>query len=179
MLYNKLYMNSVDPAHEIGENVTITDKSQLRSITPEQAIKIKSLRIENQVIDDTLRFKLLYYADDLYSVYFVGCNFFEGGWLVLNCAPTVSEIGFVNCLLSVDDLDRLLSALYPHHPTEVLDLTGNRLGDDPLRFVKCLSKNVFNFKSLSKLVISGNGFCPSIVPLLKETSNYCVDEIVL
>ena len=37
---------------EIGENVTITDRSQLLSITPEQAKKIKSLRIENQVIDD-------------------------------------------------------------------------------------------------------------------------------
>ena len=43
---------TIDPAHEIGENVTITDRSQLLSITPEQAKKIKSLRIENQVIDD-------------------------------------------------------------------------------------------------------------------------------
>ena len=42
---------TIDPAHEIGENVTITDRSQLLSITPEQAKKIKSLRIENQVID--------------------------------------------------------------------------------------------------------------------------------
>ena len=43
---------TVDPAHEIGENVTITERSQLLSITPKQAKKIKSLRIENQVIDD-------------------------------------------------------------------------------------------------------------------------------
>ena len=42
---------TIDPAHEIGENVTITERSQLMSITPEQAKKIKSLRIENQVID--------------------------------------------------------------------------------------------------------------------------------
>ena len=41
----------MDPAHEIGENLTITDRSQLLSITPEQAKKIKSLRIEDQVID--------------------------------------------------------------------------------------------------------------------------------
>mgnify|MGYP006916295403 CR=1 FL=1 len=27
--------NEIDPAHEIGENVTITEKSQLLSITPE------------------------------------------------------------------------------------------------------------------------------------------------
>ena len=41
-----------DPAFEIGENVTITDRSQLQHITPEKAKKIKSLRIENQVIDE-------------------------------------------------------------------------------------------------------------------------------
>ena len=33
------------------ENVTITERSQLLSITPEQAKKIKSLRIENQLLD--------------------------------------------------------------------------------------------------------------------------------
>ena len=27
--------DNLDPAHEIGENVTITDRSQLLSITPE------------------------------------------------------------------------------------------------------------------------------------------------
>ena len=43
---------TVDPAHEIGESLTITERSQLLSITPEQRKKIKSLRIENQVIDD-------------------------------------------------------------------------------------------------------------------------------
>ena len=42
---------TIDPAHEIGENLTITERSQLQSITPEQAKKIKSLRIEDQVID--------------------------------------------------------------------------------------------------------------------------------
>ncbi len=42
---------TIDPAYEIGESVTITDRSQLLSITPEQAKKIRSLRIENQEID--------------------------------------------------------------------------------------------------------------------------------
>ena len=42
----------IDAAHEMGESVTITDRTQLLSLTPVQAEKIKSLRIENQVIDD-------------------------------------------------------------------------------------------------------------------------------
>ena len=41
----------MDPAKENGEYVTITNKSQLLSITPEQAKKIKYLRIENMKID--------------------------------------------------------------------------------------------------------------------------------
>ena len=41
----------LNPSQVNGENVTITDRSQLLSITPEQIKKIKSLRIENQNID--------------------------------------------------------------------------------------------------------------------------------
>lgn len=37
---------TIDPAQEIGEYVTITERNQLLSITSEQAKKIKSLRIE-------------------------------------------------------------------------------------------------------------------------------------
>ena len=90
---------TVDPAHDIGENVTITDRSQLLSITPEQAKKIKSLRIENQVIDD-----------DVYSaiasakpkqVYFIDCSFSEDGKWILCEFPSVSKVGFIRCSLSV------------------------------------------------------------------------------
>ena len=42
----------INPAQEIGENVIITERRQLLSITQEQSKKIKSLRIENQEIDD-------------------------------------------------------------------------------------------------------------------------------
>ena len=44
----------MNPANEIGGNVTITERSQLFSITQEEVEKIKSLRIENQVIDDEI-----------------------------------------------------------------------------------------------------------------------------
>ena len=51
----------LNSSQEIGENVTITDISQLQSITPEQAKKIKSLRIENQDINmDFLGFFIIW-----------------------------------------------------------------------------------------------------------------------
>ena len=40
---------TIIPTYEIGEEVVITDRSQLMSITPEQAKIIKSLRIENSI----------------------------------------------------------------------------------------------------------------------------------
>ena len=45
-------IKQIDPYLKIEEEVTIIDRSQLISITPEQAQKIKSLRIETQTIDN-------------------------------------------------------------------------------------------------------------------------------
>ena len=38
----------MDPPNEIGEEVTITERGRLLSMTPEEAKKIKAVRIENQ-----------------------------------------------------------------------------------------------------------------------------------
>ena len=64
---------TIDPAHEIGESVTITDRSQLLSITPEQAKKIRSLRIENQEIDFKFADFFLSKCSVFDSLYFYGC----------------------------------------------------------------------------------------------------------
>ena len=44
--------NQANTAKETLENVVITDQTQILSITPEKASRIKSLRIENQIIDE-------------------------------------------------------------------------------------------------------------------------------
>ena len=170
---------TIDPLYEIGEEVTITDRSQIMSITPEQANIIKSLRIENQLIDDDFITELIYHTDNLFSVYFVRCDFSGGGWYILSWIPTANEIGFVHCQLSVDSFDKLISALYPYNPTDILDLSGNKLGADPKRFVKSLCNNIFHFKSLGKLIIAENGFDKSIIPLINKESNNDVNEIIL
>ena len=43
--------STVDPDKEIGENITITDRSQLLSITLDQAKNLKFIRIKNLEID--------------------------------------------------------------------------------------------------------------------------------
>ena len=59
-------------SHEIGEEVTITDQSQLQNITQEQAKKIKSLRFENLVLDGEFGSFLLS-LNRLDSLYFYKC----------------------------------------------------------------------------------------------------------
>ena len=61
---------TLDPAHEIGEYLTITDKNQLLSITREQAKKIKSLRIENQTLDGEISLYALFPDDNIDQIYF-------------------------------------------------------------------------------------------------------------
>ena len=117
----------IDPAQEIGENVTITDRTQLLSMTPEQAIKIKSLRIENQVIDDEVSVHAAIFDGKTEHVYFVDCSFMDDGMGILREFPLVSKVGFIRCNLSCDALEKLLSSNDPYNDIEILDLTGNEL----------------------------------------------------
>ena len=70
----------IDAAHEMGESVTITDRTQLLSLTPVQAEKIKSLRIENQEIDDEVSVHAAIFDGEIKHVYFVDCSFWMMGW---------------------------------------------------------------------------------------------------
>ena len=67
----------MDPAQEIGSELTITERNQFFSITQEQRNQIKSLRIENQSIDDEFEFDILKfnYSLDLEQLYFINCSF--------------------------------------------------------------------------------------------------------
>ena len=85
---------TIDPAHEVGENVTITDRSQLLSMTPEQAKKIKSLRIENQTFDGGISLYAIFPYDNLDQIYFDNCSFSGSDLWILSGFPSASRIGF-------------------------------------------------------------------------------------
>ena len=170
---------TMDPAHEIGEIVTITDRSQLLSITPEQAKKIKSLRIENQVIDDEAYNAVAEFAADPEPVYFVNCSFSKIGEWVLGEFPSVSRVGFIRCNLSYDALEKLLHSNNPHNDLEVLDLTGNDLGKDPERFVAILKSSVYRVKKIEELILVDNGFDAGVVSLIKAALGWFIGRIYL
>ena len=170
---------TVDPAHEIGESLTITERSQLLSITPEQAKKIKSLRIENQVIDYGVDSAIARFAADPKQLCFVNCSFLGVGEWILCKFPSVSKVGFIRCNLSYDALEELLSSNDPYNEIEVLDLTGNNLAKDPERFVDVLRRTIVPFKSIGELILVDNGFDSAIIAMIKEVSGSKIVKIYL
>ena len=170
-------MEKTKDSSEIGENVTITDKSQLSSITPEQAKKIKSLRIENQTIDGGIY--LLFPDNNLEQIIFDNCSFSGSGLWILSEVPSASRIGFIRCGLTCDSLKDLLSSTPPYEGIEFLDLSGNNF-ENPKLFVEVLDREIFYLgKSIETLVISDNGFDPTIIPLLKDLGGSSIGKIIL
>jgi hypothetical protein len=170
---------TINRANEIVENVTITNTSQLRSITYEQAKKIKSLRVENQTFDGWIFFDFdSHFPDDnLEQIYFDNCSFSGSDLWILSSFPSTSRIGFTRCGLRCASLEELLSSSNPYQDIEVLDLSGNDF-ENPTLFVDALKKKVFGFRWIKTLIISDNGFDPMIVPLIKYEGD-SIEEVVL
>ena len=145
---------TIDPAHEIGENVTITDRSQLLSITPEQAKKIKSLRIENQDIDDEFRdfFTSLNILD---SLCFYRCD--VGGSLYgvdIGCYM----LKLTECSLTSKNASYVLSPIRAWPYLRILDLSVNNIGVEPEPFFEWIRTRFLGIASVDKLILSDNGF---------------------
>jgi len=51
-----------------------------------------------------------------------------------------------------------LYSFNPYNEIEVLDLTGNKLTEDPMHFVDILKYTILPFKSIGKLILVDNGF---------------------
>ena len=168
---------TIDPALEIGESLTITDRSQLLSITSEQAKKIKSLRIENQTLDGSISLYALFPYDNIEQIYFDNCSFSGSDLWILSSFPSVSRIGFTRCGLRCASLEELLCSSNPYEEIEVLDLSGNDF-ENPTLFVDVLRKTVFGVRSIKTLIISDNGFTSMIIPLIKYLGN-SIEEVVL
>ena len=168
---------TIDPVQEIGESLTITEQSQWLAITPEQAKKIKSLRIENQTLDGGISLYAIFPYDNLEQIYFDNCSFSDSDLWILSSFPSVSRIGFTRCGLRCDSLKELLYSSNPYQKMEVLDLSGNDF-ENPTLFVDALKKKVFGFRWIKTLIILDNGFDPMIVPLIKYEGD-SIEEVVL
>ena len=151
----KLMEKTVDPAHEIGESLTITERSQLLSITPEQAKKIKSLRIENQDIDDEFCNFFLSKCCVFDSLYFYNCKIYGCALFWIDHADV---LGCVNCNLTSDYASSVLRGISRWDYIETLDLSRNKLGEDAENFYSWMDHSIFGCISVERLILSDNGF---------------------
>ena len=165
---------------ENGESVTITNEKELMSITPEQVKKIKSVRIENQTIDDKGKKSpgLVFYENHIEQLFFDNCSFVEAGLWVLCDFYAATRIGFIRCGLNCNDLKELLMSHNPHQDIEVLDVSENNF-ENKFLFVDALKDSIFRMKRIETLIISDNGFDQTIIPLLKDELGYFIGEIIL
>ena len=109
-----IYEKKISPDQEIGSELTITERNQFFSITQEQRNQIKSLRIENQSIDDEFEYDILKfnYSLDLEQLYFINCSFSSTNVL---CEFYGKKVGFIRCSLSYDILEEILCTAAPYN----------------------------------------------------------------
>ena len=170
----------IDPTRDFGYDKTITDRNEFFTIPPQQAKQIKSLRVENQTIDDkiSVNYNDIFHPD-LEILYFYNCSFEEDGKGILRECPGVKKVGFIKCNLSYDILERLLRSNDPYNNIDVLDLTGNKFGKNPKRFAEVLSKTITHVKIINELILTDNGFDETIISLIKEETGNCIEKIIL
>ena len=117
---------------------------------------MKSLRIENQVIDDVVDAAVAGGGASLKQLYFVNYSFSESGEWILCEFPSVSKVGFIRFNLSYNALEELLQSNDPYNKIEVLDLTWNNQAKDPKLFVDVLRCAIVPFKSVGELILVDN-----------------------
>ena len=166
----------INPAQEIGENVKITERRQLLSITQEQAKKIKSLRIENQEID--FEFDDFFYSKfngrDLDSLYFINC---EMHYTFLYYISS-SKLGCINCGLTSDHASSYLSIISRWDYIETVDLSQNKFGEDAETFYSWMWKSVFGCVSIKNLILSDNGFSEEWEKKIVSSFEKCTSLII-
>ncbi len=177
MINNDQELN-LNQEEEIGESLTITNETELMSITPEQVKKIKSLRIENQTFDGGEDFGVAFSNNDIEQLFFDNCSFSDVGLWILSDFYGAKRIGFIRCGLNCKDLDKLLSSSNPHQDIEVLDVSENNF-ENKFLFVEALKNSIYRVKRVKTLIISDNGFDQAIIPLLKDALGFFIGEIIL
>ena len=173
-----LYFYILEQPHEIRESITIIDLTQLLFLTPEKKNNIKSIRIENQVIDNEVREVTAIFTNKIIEqVYFVNCSFLDDGLTILSEFPNVSKIGLIQCNLSYDELENLLLYHSPYHKIKILDLTGNELAKAPKHFVDIFERVIFPYKAVEELILVDNGLDEYIISLIKGEINCSIEKI--
>ena len=161
---------------EIEKYTVIKEREILLQIKPKQARKIKYLRIENQIIDHRAS-GILLFLENIEAIFFINCNLDEEVYL-LSMFPSVTKIGFIKCELTSERLYELLCALNPYEETKLLDLSKNKLGENPKRFIEVLG-HLFSLKPVGTLILLDNGFDENSTSEIKKICEKNIEKLII
>ena len=137
--------------------IKIKDKEKFFSLTSNQVKNIKSFYFENQLIDDKFLMHLTKLSlDYLDNFYFIKCIFYEPN--ILSSIIYSTNIGFVNCGLSLDEIKIILNWILDWKNMDTLDLSGNNIGRSQYEFFKWLNRNIWCNVYIKNFIISDNNF---------------------
>ena len=138
-------------------SITIKEPSQLFTLTQNQAKNIKSFYFINQLIDDKFLMHLTKLSlDNIDDFYFVKCIFYEPN--VLSTVIHCNNVGFVDCELSLKEIEIMLEWILDWKNMDTLDLSGNNLGKNQIEFFKYLNRNIWCNVYIKNFIISDNNF---------------------
>ena len=146
---NEFIEKSINPAQEFGENVIITELRQTKSIISSGKFKkIKSLRLENQDIDEEVRI-FLSGLGGLDSLYFYKCKV---DFLTLSNNVLYSDIlGIVDCGLASRSDPLVLGPMIKWESVELWICLTIRLGLNLIHFLIILIITFWDVCQLTKL----------------------------
>ena len=157
MLFNDTSHLKKNKNEYFGEKVIITDRNQLLAISPEKANIIKSLRIENQVIDfDFVDF--FSWFGELNSLYFYKCLVDSA---TLSNVRHATVLGIVDCNLTPYDAKSVLEPIKNWNYIETLDLSHNKLGSNPEEFFE-LNHSMVEAITVYNFILSDNGISEKV-----------------
>ena len=160
-----------------GEHVVIKERGQLLSVEYEQLKKIKSLRLENQIIDYELWRKISFMDNKLESLYFFNCNIDTD--IYLCDVPYATKIGFIKCGLTCEKLNEILHTLPSYSYIDVLDLSENKLGVNPELFMEIMNDCYVLAKHFKTLILFDNGFDKKSILDIKNSCKDTTDKIII
>lgn len=149
------------------EDIHIYECEQFFQITPVQASSIKTIRIEDQEIDEDFckRWTEILSKNEFNDIRFDSCHFSSGSLYILD-GLTAMSLSIINSEITSKDACEILSYINPYS-IKSMDFSSNRLGLDEETFERGLTNYVSSRMSLDAFILTGNGFSEAFISRIK------------
>ncbi len=114
---------------------------------------------------------------NLETLYFINCRLDDDSFCLCDI-PSYRKVGFIWCELTSERFSKLLRSVYPYSQPELLDLTGNKLGENHKFLIKFL-KRFAVFLNMGTLILSNNGLDKNTILEVKDICKFNVGKVII